>query len=171
MGMMTKSVGVLAVAALGYGAATPYITVYHLRSAAEQHDAQALSQYIEFPSVRESLKTQFNAVLMKQLQQTPLHDNPMAALGATFAGLLVDKIVEAYVTPEGLTQLMAGDKPKPTADGQPPASKPLADARMSYQALDRFVVTVKDKRGNDIRFVLHRQGLEWKLTEILIPTV
>jgi hypothetical protein len=103
-----------------------------------------------------------------------MKDNPFAALGAVFAGMMVDKLVDSYVTPAAITQLMAGEKPQPTAgqsEETPNSSsrKPLADASMSYESLDKFVVRVKGNDGGEGKFVLRRRGLSWKLTEIIAP--
>ena len=154
-----------------YIAASPYITVYQIKSAAERHDGEALSEHIEFPSVRQSLKDQANAMLMKEMAKDEMKDKPFAALGAAFGGLMVDKMVEAYVTPACITQLMAGEKPKPTEEGESGGSsarKPLSDASMSFETLNKFVVQVKDNNGKESTFVLRRRGISWKLTEIIV---
>src|SRR5690554_1001130 len=90
-----------------YMAAAPYITANQMRLAAEAHDGEALSEYIEFPSVRQSLKDQMNVLFLKELSEDEdMQDNPFAALGAAFAGMEVEKMVVAYVTATGITQLM-----------------------------------------------------------------
>ena len=159
-------------AALAVWATTgPYITVQQMKSAAERHDGEALSEHIEFPSVRQSLKDQVNAMLMKEMAKDEMKDNPFAALGAAFGGFMVDKMVEAYVTPACITQLMAGEKPKPTEEGESGGSsarKPLSDASMSFESLNKFVVQMKDDSGKESRFVLRRRGISWKLTEIVV---
>lgn len=155
-----------------YVAAAPYITVHQMKSAAESHDGEALSEHIEFPSVRQSLKDQMNAMFIKEMAKDEMKDNPFAALGAAFAGVMVDKMVEAYVTPAGITQLMAGEKPKPAQgeeSGGGSGRKPLSDASMSYESIDKFVVKVKGGTGEEGKFVLRRRGIGWKLTEIIIP--
>lgn len=89
-----------------------------------------------------------------------------------FAVMMVDKMVDAYVTPAGITQLMAGEKPgtSQVEDGSGrTSSKPLAIASMSYESLDKFVVLVKGDDGEGAKFVLRRRGLGWKLTDIIVP--
>ncbi len=154
-----------------YVAAAPYITVHQIKSAAKSRDGEALSEHVEFPSVRQSLKDQMNAVFMKEMAKE-LEGNPFAAVGAAFAGIMVDKMVDAFVTPAGITQLMSGEKPNPTESGESgrdSAREPFANASMAYESLNKFVVTVKGDAGDDGKFVLRRRGIGWKLTEILIP--
>ncbi|WP_011588132.1 MULTISPECIES: DUF2939 domain-containing protein [Alcanivorax] len=158
-----------------YVVAAPFITVYQMKSAAENYDGEALSEHIEFPSVRQSLKDQMNVMFAKQMtEDEEMKDNPFAVLGAAFAGVMVDKMVDAYVTPAGITQLMAGEKPQPGAgqgdDSTGSAERnPWEDASMSYESFDKFVVKAKGADGGDGKFVLRRQGIGWKLTEIIIP--
>lgn len=158
-----------------YVATAPYITVHQMKSAAESYDGEALSEHIEFPSVRQSLKDQMNAMFAKTMaEDEEMKDTPFAALGAAFAGMMVDKMVDAYVTPAGIAQLMAGEKPHPGAakgggSSNNSGRKPLSDASMSYESLDKFVVRVKGEDGDEGKFVLRRRGINWKLTDVIIP--
>jgi hypothetical protein len=156
-----------------YVVAAPYITVHQMKSAAESHDGEALSEHVEFPSVRQSLKDQMNAMFAKKMAESDeMKNNPFAAFGAVLEGMMVDKMVDAYVTPAGITQLMAGEKPQ-AAQGEDASSstarKPLSEASMSYESLGKFVVRVKGNDGGEGKFVLRRRGLSWKLTDIIIP--
>ena len=170
---------VLAALIVIYVAAAPYITVHQIKSAAKAHDSVALSQHIDFDSVRLSLKEQLNAKFARELGQDPdMHNNPFALLGMALAGVVVDKAVDVYVSPSGVTQLMEGRKPQAErehesqADGSVPHSserKPLADASMGYQSLNRFVVKAPDDEGRETQFWLSRRGLDWKLTQIVLP--
>jgi len=160
--------------------ATPWITVHQISAAVQARDAQALAEHVDFESVRQSLKDQMNArVLHGMASDDGQALNPLAALVAPLAGAVVDKMVDAYITPAGVAQLMAGHRPSASAqepeggasstpDAQGEARKPLADADMGYRSLGRFVVTAHGRQG-DTQFVLGRRGLGWKLTEIILP--
>lgn len=166
--------------------AMPYITVYNIKRAAENNNADELSEYIDFPSVRQSVKEQLTVSLAKNLaEDDALKDNPFAKLGALFGAMMVDKMVDAYVTPTGIASLMTGKKPELTSTGQgtiPNADKPTVsnnkssddvaiDASFSYESLHKFVVSVTYD-GVDLghRLTLRRHGLnDWKVTDIRIP--
>ena len=158
-----------------YVVAAPYVTVYQMKSAAESHDGETLSEYIEFPSVRKSLKDQMNVMFAKKMaEDEEMKNNPFAAVGMAFAGVMVDKLVDVYVTPAGITQLMAGEKPQRGAEingenADDPEHKPLSDSSMAYESHDKFVVKVKGDDGEEGKFILRRRGLSWKLTDIIIP--
>lgn len=155
-----------------YLAAAPYITIYQMKAAAERQDGEALTEFIEFPSVRQSLKDQFNTLIVKSIGQgSGIEGNPMALLGATFAGALVEKMVDVYVTPSGITELMSGSAPTTTRSGKTVeggGTKPFNDAKLSYESLDKFTVKLKSNENQEFKFVLRRRGIEWKLTEIIV---
>ncbi|PSJ46528.1 hypothetical protein C7H85_07825 [Zobellella endophytica] len=178
MGKVRFFLVLIAVLAAGYGAAAPWLTVYQIRDAADRRDSLALAGHVEFDSVRQSLKEQLNARMLRELDGE-LEQSPLAALGAAFANLVVDGLVDSYVTPAGIEQLMRGEPPAPgipdssppPAPGEPAAErrKPFSDARMGYRSFNRFVVTLTDDGGKEAEFVLSRRGLGWKLTAILLP--
>lgn len=165
-----------------YVFALPYITVHQIRQAVKARDSVALSEHIDFPSVRLSLKDQLNAALMGKIQSDEMKDNPFAALGMMLAGPLVDKMLEAYVTPAGIGQLLSGKKPSMkgvkkiqqetagAANNVPPTGesateeKPLADVTLGYKTASRFEVE-DQKKG--VRVVLRRDGLSWKVSDIV----
>ena len=180
--MNRKSTVALLVAALllAWIIAAPWFTAYRIRDAAQTHDAQALASYVDFASVRQSLKDQMNARLLHKMSEgSGTELNPLAALVAPFAGAVVDKLVDAYITPAGVAELMAGSRPNEPQPSAPAsttdeadradrgARKPLAQTDMAYRSWNRFVVTAHGRNG-DTQFVLGRRGLGWKLTEIIL---
>ena len=60
--------GVVMLSAAAYIVAAPYITVYQMKTTAENHDGEALSEYIDFPSVRQSLKEQMNVMVTNKMR-------------------------------------------------------------------------------------------------------
>ena len=157
---------------VGLVVAAPYFTVHQMRTAARDHDGEAFSEHVDFPSVRQSLKDQVNAALLSDMASDKVADNPFAAMGAALAGVIVDRLVEAYVTPAGISRLMSGESVDASDEGRSSddfGSNPWSDATMSYESLSKFVVTVNAGTDSEGRFVLRRRGVGWKLTEILIP--
>ena len=81
-----------------------------------------------------------------------MSENPFAALGLMFAGVVADRMVDAYVTPSGITQLMAGERPEIGEDKATLAAKerrPFCNASTSYESIDKFVIRVKDERDGE----------------------
>lgn len=156
---------------VGYLIVSPYIVVHQIRSAAKAKDAEKLAEYVDFSSVRQSLKDQMNIRLIKLVEKEK--NNPFSAMGAAIGGAMVERMVDGFVTPTGLIALMKGDRPKVGNAGEasPPATS-SGDAfagDMAYEGFDKFVVTVKGKNEEPFRFILRRHLLSWRLAELILP--
>ena len=164
----------------GYVAAGPYLTVRAIKSALREQDAGALSEQVDFPALRASLKAQLLDAMVREAGDG-VQANPLGAFALTMATGLVNATVEAMVTPVGLAGVMEGRKlwsnaldsfrrPTTDAQGAPVAApEPLRDARYRYESLSRFTATVEDESGKPVVFVLRRDGLNWKLADIRLP--
>jgi hypothetical protein len=94
--------------------------------------------------------------MMKSLQEE-MSTNPFAALGMALAGPMVDSMVDATVTPAGLSQLLAsGSLPdanrQNTGEQVGEASAPSQDifksVSMAYQSFNRFQVSIKPSEAD-----------------------
>ncbi|BBA42054.1 MULTISPECIES: DUF2939 domain-containing protein [Burkholderia] len=113
---------VLAVAiivAIGYAYASPYVALGRLKSAIDARDAQAISEYVDFPSLRISLKQQVTEELMRRIDAVK-KNNPFAVIGALIGSALIGPLVDAYATPEGVAALMSGLPPRGNPGERPP---------------------------------------------------
>lgn len=175
-GTKVGAVAVLLVAIAGWFYYMPYLAVTNMREAAEKKDSVALSRYINFPLVRESLKANLNAKMLSEMAKKR-DGNPFAAQGAAFAMALVGPMVDAMVTPEALAMMLKGEKPsleksKPTAALASAASEPETETSMGYENFDQFVVSTRKKGASDdpVALVFQREGLiSWKLAAIRLP--
>ena len=163
--------GLLLTLVVGYVAAGPYLTISAIKAGIVEQNSEKLSENIDFPTLRQNLKDQLNAVMMKKVT-TDLKDNPFAGFAAVFATKMVDVMVESYVTPSGLAASMEGKKPsKNESDvSTPPPNKEslFNNARFSYDSTSKFSIWVPNDKGEEARFVLQRDGLSWKLVNIII---
>lgn len=165
-------VGVVLFLVVGYVAAGPYLTVSAIKTGIVENDSEKLSENIDFQTLRQNMKDQLNAAMMKNAA-TEMEDNPFAALAVGFATKMVDGIVDSFVTPSGLAALMEGKKSnKGETSGN--SSSPKKDdlfknARFSYDSVSKFSIWVPNDKGEEVRFVLKRDGLSWKLVNIVIP--
>ncbi|GMR06065.1 MAG: DUF2939 domain-containing protein [Gammaproteobacteria bacterium] len=163
----------LLVTGIGYAAASPMITINHIKTGIEEQDSEKLSENIDFPVLRKNMKEQFNAALMKEAT-SELEDNPLGALAIGFASKLVDGMVDSLVTPSGIASLMEGRKPSNDQLSNPDTTKSnkkeiFKNARYSYDSTSKFSVWVPNDNGEEIRFVIQRTGFDWKLANIVIP--
>ena len=166
----------LLVAAAGaYDYFSPHIALGGVKTAIQEGDAAALEERVDFPHLRENLKSQFNAVMLKETS-SKLEDNPFGALALGLVSKLVDGMVDAFVTPEGLARLSRGDRPQPGSSRPDRASHTsssseelFAEARLTRDSLNRFSVWVPNEEVTETQFVFRRYGLRWKLTGIFLP--
>ncbi|NIF44283.1 DUF2939 domain-containing protein [Burkholderia sp. Tr-862] len=110
---------VAVLAAVGYAYASPYVALGRLKSAIDARDAQAVSEYVDFPSLRISLKQQVTEELMRRIDAVK-KDNPFAVIGALIGSALIGPLVDAYATPEGVAALMSGIPPRGNPGERPP---------------------------------------------------
>lgn len=168
------TVGIIGFYILGYLIVGPYLAAYQMKYAAENYDGETLSEFIDFSSLRQSLKGQANAVVGKQMMKKAEKNKTLVALGAAFGGVMVDKMVDAYITPAGVAELMRGKRPDVESGASNSVGgevlEPFQDAAMHFESFFKFSIVTKDRKTDEeIKFILRRRGLNWKLTEIIVP--
>jgi hypothetical protein len=162
---------ILAVMALAY-VGSPFWAARQFKQAALSGDVDRLEAAVDFPSVRESLKSQLTIAMTQRMQSDPeMRSNPFAGLGLMILPAMVGKMVDAYVTPDGMSAMMRSGKVRSAKVAEP--VKADVDYDYSYRTLDRFAVTAKasDAKADEVpNFVFERRGiLSWKLIRIEIP--
>ena len=179
--MMRKLAIAAMVLVVGMAAAylgPPYWTLYQIRSAATAGEGDRLATYVDFPAVRASIKSQLVLAMAKRME-SKAKESAFATLGQAFAMRMVDGLVDAVVSPEGVANMIrSGNAPRPTLEVKPtPQAASTADrrepkVRRDYEGLDTFHAAMVDRdSGEDmLTAVLSRQGLfTWKLTAVRIP--
>ena len=173
----TKLIGIgaaaLAVAGLG-GAylASPFLALKSLQDSIRAGDKEKMESLVDFPEVRENLKTQVAASMAAKAGEDP----KMAA----FATMLIGGLVETMVTPDGMLKILASgdlslkdDKADKTAASAPagPAT-PIKVTHMSYLDPSHFRAQLAPEKGEaaGLGLVMERRGLfGWQLTRLDLP--
>ena len=163
---------------LTYIYVSPYLVLNSIQRAAQAGDSEKVSNYIDYPSVRQSFKDQMNAMVMKKVGEQKKEDG-FAALGAMLASTMVDKMVDAVVTPAAMTLVLQGKGLQAAATNREPeiqtATKPVeikkkVDYTAGYISLNQFEVIVKEAdQVKNVKIKLVRDGLSWKVNEIVVP--
>lgn len=163
--------GVLALAGLLY--ASPYLTLHGIGQAVDRRDADAVSAYVDFPALRESVKAQALARAHAEIDRPDLKNNPLGGLGQLMAAAVVNPLVDALVSPAGVLLMLKNGKPGKLGDvaaagagvdtqGQ---SSPRKAYTVDYQGWSSVFVHPKGEAGSG--FVFQREGLwGWKLVAI-----
>ncbi|SDC10440.1 DUF2939 domain-containing protein [Acinetobacter boissieri] len=162
----------------GYIYVSPYIMLNNLKSAINANDSAKVASYVDFPSVRQNLKAQMNTYLTKQMD--PSKHEGMEGLGQMFALVMVDKITDLVVTPEGLTLMMQGKTVNLNLDSQikntnnPIQVQPNQTATENYStqylSINEFEITIAtQEKYKQVKVILERDGLSWKIIKVSIP--
>jgi len=164
------SLSIVAIIALYIG--SPYWAAHELEQAARSGDADRIEMLTDMPAIREGLKSQISAALNRKLNADPdTRRNPFAALGALIAPVLIGKAIDAYVTPDGIANILQSGKPT-VQQSDPAAQRPRYAAEDEYLGLDRFRVRLHDKNSDaqGPALVFERRGfVTWKLVRIDLP--
>jgi hypothetical protein len=152
---------------------SPYIAFQRLKWAAGSGDEQALSGLVDFPSVRSSLKGEVSGMVNRELSfGGRVHG--LGGLGGAIAGALSSRVVDAVVTPRGISALVKGghtvrDAAKGAAGEDSGGGSPAVTASQGYEGPNTFVVHLADKASGKERasIVLSRSGVaSWRMTGV-----
>ena len=165
---------IIAIAA--YWFASPYFAVRSLRAAIVNADEQTLGEIIDFPALRQSLKDQFSTGMMRWAVEEA--QDPGAIAFSAFSEVVVDRMIDAYVTPSGLAGLSAkveipDDANVPfTALFDSVGSVFLEQGEFSIdRGLTSFSLLIQTKKESEdeIEVVFEGNGLKWTLVNVILP--
>jgi len=182
-GRMVLAAGCVVALALTVGAyvLSPYGALNALQSAAKAGDEERLQQLVDFPQVRENLKSSLSVYLLASFRSDPkMANNPFAGLGLVLVPALVDKAIDAYVTPDGIAVMvdhgrLPSMRTDPSSASQNDEGASALKSTVGYSDLNHFEVdlTRQDAPETKFKLVFERRGLVgWKLIRIgfTLPT-
>jgi hypothetical protein len=161
----------------GWIAAGPFLAINGIRQAVKAQDAAALSEYIDFPAVRTSLKQQVDDYVVRRAG-AEVQSSLLGSIALQLASGATDGIVDMMATPAGLAAVMegrnfwhrvSGQRSSENAYATAPARDPLEGAKYRYESPSRFTATLDNADGDPVVFVLTRDGFAWKVTEVRVP--
>lgn len=166
------AVVVACVAAAGLLYVSPHIAMYNIGKAIERKDADAVSEYVDFPALRENVKGVLLAKLQSDMDKPEMKDNPFAGLGQMLAAGMVNQLADTLVSPAGVVAMLENGKPGKASEvktGDAPATKRRPDFAVDYQGWSRVFVHPK---GETSGLVMKRDGLfGWKLVAVKMDTL
>jgi hypothetical protein len=147
---------------------SPRLAARNLRDAAQSGDVEELQRLVDFPTVREHLKTDLKTSMMRSMDTAD--QSGLGSLGTAFGGMMMDGLVNEVVSPSGISALVRHGSLDTASTSSPRA--PATDIRMGYRDLNTFVITTHDldnPPSDTVNFVLKRRGLSWRLVRVVIP--
>ena len=161
----------------GYVVASPYITITNIKTYVQNRDQEKMAENINFPVLRENFRQQLNEQLIKSnaiKAKMQDDDSPYASIKVfSLTRKMADELTHALITPAGLSNIMSGGKL--LQDGiavnqQTTENREIfKNAKYSFDDINSFSARVKNDHDEEVRFVLTRNGLSWKLTNIVFP--
>jgi hypothetical protein len=155
----------------GFVAIGPYRTLNGLRVAVEKGDADAMSKYVDFATLRQNLKDQLNARANSQVNSV-FQNGIVSQIAGGLASSVVDASIDSLVTPVGFNRLLAGAAlvaGQYSDNSSVPLQQRLQNGRGTFESLDTFTLAISATPGNELVLVLTRTGLTWQLTNVRIP--
>ncbi|WP_423392711.1 DUF2939 domain-containing protein [Burkholderia sp. LMG 21824] len=190
---LTTIAGIAIVVCVASSYASPYITLYQMRSALTDNDADSFSSHVDFPSMRESLRAQLMTMIHAKMANSPeMNGNSFADLGMMMAMGFVNQAIDTMVTPAGVMTMMAQGAAKPAhysvptpapepsetahagSDGrtapQTTSSKPKADYSVGYKNWSTVTATARKGTDDEVTFIFKRDSLwSWRLSAVNLP--
>jgi hypothetical protein len=184
MRTLLLTIGVFVVTATLYIGA-PFATAWGIREAVRTGNSTFLSYAVEWPSVRETLKPDIARIALNlpDPEQDPVASGGLWARFKTYWGRgAVERMVDKYVTPEGLTQLFTlrrSYRDYISGDDDEAKTTPLFDRiartwarvkRAEFTGLTTFEIDMADKYDPTrlYRGKMRLTWLGWKLTELRV---
>jgi hypothetical protein len=157
---LIRWIGILCVLLLLVYAASPYVSFCRFTKAVQSGDSAAISSRVDFPAVRGSLKKQ----LVARFAATTTRHKQWLNLGPT----LIDVIVDAYVTPDGIAALLSNPEALKTLKSPQQfrfsPGKAGASSKIKYAFFTGPRTFVVDREEMKLRFRF--TGTGWKLIDL-----
>ena len=145
---------------------TPFMAVNELQAAAERGDAEALNEMVDFPALRGSIKSEIQGAVAEGISKDA--GSPFAAIGSAVTGVIVEPVVNAAVTPQGISLLLQGRRPTDDDAENDENWRERVKVDRAWEAGDKFVVQYRDRKSGDeqLALVMRREGLRWRLAGV-----
>jgi Protein of unknown function (DUF2939)/GYF domain 2 len=177
---------VLVLISLGW-LAWPYYALYELTVALREGDTAGLEDRIAWDSLRQGLRGDLNALFLQKLSADVKPSNADAGTGlaAILAPAIINQLVDGYVTPQAVGNLIRTGKLTAIAKDAKPAGKHASGSEQPHQLSLRqvtyaffsggpmtFKVEVVPENGSPVKspltLILKWSG-DWRLTRIILP--
>lgn len=176
---LSLSVAALLLVLVGVGAywyLSPYVALQRMAAAAKAKDADKFNEGVDYPRLRDSLKGQLAAQVAKTVGAQP--SNPFGAFGAMLGMAMVNQMVDAFVRPEMVMQMIKegrikADHPVATSSSAAPSGDEEPKWVLERQGVDRVIAIPQQGAvpvmADRLGLVFERSGFAtWRLTELRI---
>ena len=157
---LIAAVVLVVAASVGWWFASPWWTLWGIRTAAEQRDANRLSAYVDRAALSQDVS--------EQIRERAGSGASLGVVEHALLGGLAEVAVQAVTSPDGMRAIFAAAPAASTVPRRKTAYGIRADnMEMRREGLDQFRLVPRDGRGPEL--VFHRHGLGWKLAGLRLP--
>jgi len=175
-------VTLLFISVVAYWFWSPALALRSMHKAVVAGDADAFNRYVDYPRVRDSIKSQLSTIIATKMGDTGLASTFGNALGLALSGTVVDAMVRPSTLMAAM-QLGKISSPLGSANSQGSSGGTSTNVRGAdelpgnpnvqthREGLNRFVILVTPRSSSRaLTLVLERSGFaDWKLTEVRLP--
>jgi hypothetical protein len=163
--------------------ASPYYAFWRFTVALRAGDAAQLERTVDFASVRKSMRHQLSVRIAELRPQNPKRQKIFDAVSSALGTTVIDSLLDAYLTPEGLAAFLANPKVAGTDAPPPPgaasagpaiprdhaASAEAVGRRIGWENVHYAFFTsprnfLVDVGGTKLRFRFN--GLRWRVKDL-----
>ncbi len=160
--------GLIAALAIAWYFMSPWYTLKQMRDAAQANDADALAAYVDFPALREDMKSEIMAQFAVEAQKDK---SGVGGLGTAMATAMIGPMIDGLVSPAGLRAAFIANRNREAT--QHPTSKATGafdvsdKVEIERRSFDEFAV--RNKSRPDGKMIFKRHGFGWRLSGVNLP--
>jgi len=144
----------------------PFVTIYRATKATLEGDSETLEKCVDFESVRCSIKAQF---LSEVFDNVPKDSNFLSGLMVSLSSVAIQTTIDILVTPEGITQIFREEVGPITGRKNFELAQVIfKPTSFKFASFNKFVFIIP-VRSKSIFVILKRQGLSWKISNVVLP--
>ncbi|MGI4958425.1 MAG: DUF2939 domain-containing protein [Janthinobacterium lividum] len=166
------------VASLSLYAASPFMTLWSVASALQNHDVGTIQGALDWRTVRTGLKNDLGPDASVRLASTsrvaPVQDE-LPDFGNSFAKTIVSRVVDDVITPEHLVAMLIRTEPSRHAvpvSGSSALSMLGRVDHVRFVGPNRFEASVRledDPKAVPVTVSMRIEKWQWKITRIQMP--
>jgi hypothetical protein len=157
--------GLAITGAIAWELGSPHYALNRLREAALADDRAELEQRIDFPALRQSVKSEMAGMMASGMDKTGEGDNPLVTLGGALMTVMIEPAVDELVSPRGIKLLVAYGRLD--SRRSPPGEQKPVEWRIERDGLNRFEArTSAWKSAEAVSLVFERDWFGWTLVGV-----
>lgn len=167
----------------------PFITINKIKNAYQEKNAEEFSKYVDFEALKKNIRTQ---IVMEMVEKEFKDDQDQAS--RAFVENIMGSFLDALISPnfvmllfdssenatkkediaqnsqENLSENSAQSQEKNTEIAKKSQENPFNEAKYGFSSFNKFhVILVNKKDNSEIKIILIRKKIDWKVSEIQFP--